>query len=62
MSDKKERPQDRWNREHGYITKGYRMHKDVAEEFKAACEKAGVTQSGQIIKMMKDFIEKNKSC
>ena len=62
MSEKKERPQDKWNREHGYITKGYRMRREVADELKAACDKAGVSQSGQIVKMMKDFIEKNKSC
>ena len=62
MEEKKERPQDRWNREHGYFTKGFRMRRELAEEFKKACEKAGVSQSGQIVKMMTEFIEKNKSC
>lgn len=60
MSEKKERPQDKWNREHGYITKGYRMHRELADEFKEVCEKVGVSQSGQIVKMMTDFIQKNK--
>lgn len=60
MNEKKERPQDKWNREHGYITKGYRMHKELADEFKEVCERVGVTQSGQIVKMMTDFIQKTK--
>lgn len=60
MSEKKERPQDKWNREHGYITKGYRMRRELADEFKEVCERVGVTQSGQIVKMMTDFIQKNK--
>ncbi len=55
--EKNQRPQEKWNEKHKYITRGYRMYKDTADEFKAACEKAGVSQSGQIVKMMKEFIK-----
>lgn len=60
MDEKKERPQDRWNQKNGYIAKSFKMRKVLAEEFKEACEKAGVSQSGQIIEMMQDFIDKQK--
>lgn len=58
--EKKMTPQQRWNEKNNYITKGYRMRKEVADEFKAACEAAGVSQSGQIVRMMTEFINKVK--
>lgn len=33
------------------------IKREVAEEFADACEKAGVSQAGQITKLMKEFIE-----
>lgn len=61
MTEKKQRPQDRWNEKAGYISKSFKMYRATAEAFKAACEQAGVTQSQQIVKMMQAFIdEQNK--
>ena len=60
MDDKKETPQQRWNKKNGYVAKSFKMRKSIADDFKEACEKAGVSQSGQIVKMMQDFIDKNK--
>lgn len=60
MSEKKKRPQDRWNAKNNYITKGFKMRRELADEFKAVCDSMGVSQSGEIIKMMQDFIKKNK--
>ncbi len=57
MSDNKKRPQDRWNEKNHYITKGFKMRREVADEFAKACEAAGVSQSGQIIKLMQGFID-----
>ena len=59
--EKKERPQDRWNEKNNYIAKSFKMHKELADEFKVACEMAGVSQSGQIVAMMTDFINKTKA-
>lgn len=56
MSEDKKRPQDRWNEKNNYIAKSFKMRRELADEFKAACDKAGVSQSGQIVQMMKDFI------
>lgn len=56
MEDNKKRPQDRWNEKNHYIAKSFKMRQELAEEFKKACDAKGVSQSGQIVKMMTDFI------
>ena len=60
MEEKKIRPQDKWNEKAGYISKSYKLKKPVVEAFAAACEKAGVSQAGQLAKMMQAFIEEQK--
>lgn len=57
----KETPQQRWNKKNGYIAKSFKMRQALADEFKEACEKAGVSQSGQIVKMMQEFIDSQKN-
>lgn len=60
MEEKKVRPQDRWNAKVGLISKSYKLKKDVVEQFAEACERAGVSQAGQLTKMMLDFINNMK--
>jgi hypothetical protein len=60
MTEKKETPQQRWNKKNEYIAKSFKMRKALADEFKVACDKAGVSQSGQIVKMMQEFIDQHK--
>ena len=60
MTEKKETPQQRWNKKNEYIAKSFKMRKALADEFKEACDKAGVSQSGQIVKMMQEFINQQK--
>lgn len=55
--EKKVRPQDKWNAKAGLISKSYKLKKELTEEFAEACNKAGVSQAGQITKMMKEFIK-----
>ena len=50
-------PQDKWQREHAYIAKSFKMFRKDADRFKAACEKAEVSQSVAIVKMMEEFCE-----
>lgn len=59
-TEKKETPQQRWNKKNEYIAKSFKMRKALADEFKVACDKAGVSQSGQIVKMMQEFIDQHK--
>lgn len=42
----------------GWISKSYKLKKEVVELYADACEKAGVSQAGQLMKMMKEFADK----
>lgn len=53
----KKRPQDRWNEKAGLISKSYKLKRELTEQFAVACDRAGVSQAGQITKMMQAFIE-----
>lgn len=57
MSTEKMRPQDRWNEKAGLISKSYKLRRELTEEFATACDVAGVSQAGQISKMMRQFID-----
>lgn len=48
---------EKYQKKAGYMTKGFKLKRDIAEQFAAACEKAGVSQAAQITAMMKEFIE-----
>lgn len=48
---------DKYAKKAGWVSKSYKMKKEIIEEFAAACEKAGVSQAGQLMKMMKTFTE-----
>ena len=52
MGAEKKRPQDRWNEKAGLISKSYKLKRNLTEEFAEACDSAGVSQAGQISKMM----------
>lgn len=45
----------------GWISKSYKLKKEVVEEYSEACDKAGVSAAGQLTKMMKQFIEEVKA-
>lgn len=59
--EKKERPQDKWDKKAGVVSKTYKVNEKTATEFKEACAKAGVAMGTQLTKMMNDFIEKVKA-
>ena len=42
----------------GWISKSYKPKKEVVELYAEACEKAGVSQAGQLMKMMKEFADR----
>lgn len=59
MEKKKKRPQDVWNEKAGYVSKSYKLKRDVVKEFKEACDRAGVSQAAQLTAMMKAFAKEN---
>lgn len=58
--EKKSRPQDTWDKKNGYVLKSFKMYQTLFDEFKATCQRVGVTQSGQVSKMIKQFVEENR--
>ena len=49
---------EKYQKKAGYMTKGFKIKREIAEQFDVACDKAGVSQAGQITKMMQEFIDK----
>lgn len=56
-TNKKVRPQDKWDAKAGVTSKTYKVNKEVAQQFQIACKKAGVAMGTQLTKMMGEFIE-----
>lgn len=54
------RATDKYQRKAGYITKSFKLKKDITDKFIEACNVAGVSQASQITAMMKAFIEKQE--
>lgn len=50
----------KYEKKAGWVSKSYKLKKEVVEEFATVCEKVGVSQAGQLTKMMNEFIEQNK--
>ncbi len=44
----------------GLISKSYKLKEELVKEFAKACDDAGVSQAGQLSKMMQEFINQNK--
>lgn len=44
----------------GWVSKSYKLKREVVEQFAEACERAGVSQAAQLTKMMNEFIEDQK--
>ena len=42
----------------GYMVKGFKLKRDIVQEFEDACARDGVSQASQIAKMMKEYVEK----
>lgn len=53
-------PQERWNKKAGYVAKSFRMYQTMADDFAAACEKAGRSQASVIQELMQGFIDSQK--
>ncbi len=44
----------------GWISKSYKLKREMVEQFAKACKKAGVSQAGQISKMMEEFVKEQE--
>ncbi len=41
----------------GIIAKSYKLRRELVDQFKEACDKAGVSQAGKLSEMMQNFID-----
>ena len=44
----------------GWMPKTYKLKREVVERFAQACEKQGVSQAGQLARMMEEFIKESE--
>lgn len=54
-SDKNKRPQDIWNERHGFVSKSYKLHKSITEDFADSCSKNGVSQAGKLTELLTNY-------
>lgn len=52
---------ERYRKKAGIISKNFKLPKAFCDEYAAACEKAGVSQTAQIMKMMQAFIDEQNN-
>ena len=43
----------------GWISKTYKMKKDIVDQFKEACDRTGVSQAGKLMEFMQEYINNN---
>lgn len=48
---------DKWQKENGYVSKSYKLPKQITEDFAAACKRADVPQAKKLSELMQKFIE-----
>lgn len=46
---------EKYMKKAGWISKSYKIKREIAEAYAEACEAAGVSQAGQLMNMMKAF-------
>lgn len=52
---------EKYQKKAGWMTKGFKLKRELVEQFEAACKEAGVSQAGKISELMKEFIEEMNS-
>lgn len=50
--------QERWQKKAGYISKTYKLRKELVDNFAAICRKNGISQASQLSILMQEFINK----
>lgn len=51
---------EKYQKKAGYMTKGFKIKREVAERFERACEAAGVSQAAQITELMLSFAKEQE--
>ncbi len=51
---------EKYQKKAGYMTKGFKLKRDIVEQFEEACERAGKSQAEVIREFMEKFIQQNE--
>ena len=54
-------PQDRWAKKSGYMTKGFKLKRELVDAFIQACEIKGISQASAISTFMNDFVRSSEN-
>ncbi len=54
------RASEKYQKKAGYMTKGFKLKREIVEEFEETCKKVGVSQAPLITQWMEEFIQQNK--
>lgn len=52
---------EKYQKRAGYISKAFKLKKDLCDEFIAACERTGESQASVISRMMIEYIKENSN-
>ncbi|GAA6295508.1 hypothetical protein F220043C3_39420 [Enterocloster asparagiformis] len=50
----------KYEKKAGFVSKSYKLRRELVDQFAEACDKAGISQAAQLTKMMKEFIEQQE--
>ena len=50
---------EKYQKKAGYMTKGFKLKRDIVEQFKEACDRAGKPQAEVILEFMEEFVQQN---
>ena len=48
---------EKFQKKAGYMVKGFKVKRDIVEEFEEACKKTGVSQAAWLTQKMKEYVE-----
>lgn len=51
----------RYEKKAGWVSKSYKLKRELVDQFAESCEAAGISQAAQLTKMMTEFIEKQEN-
>lgn len=51
---------EKYQKKAGYMTKGFKLKRDIVEQFEEVCERVGRPQAEVIREFMEEFVRQNK--
>lgn len=51
---------EKYQKKVGYMTKGFKLKRDIVEQFEEACDLVGRSQAEVIRELMEEFVQRNK--